>query len=112
MLLGGVHRAPLFEKRREIVRRIVEVLLVAGGWRRLPVAAHYADRAVAACRGDTTCRELAPGGGDLLGQPVVVENRPGEGSIRPNITSKINDLSVTYLTPRYSIGTGAGPLGN
>src|SRR6516164_11681631 len=52
MLLEGVHRAPLFEKRREIVRRIVEVLLVAGGWRRLPVAAHYADRAVAACRGD------------------------------------------------------------
>jgi tripartite-type tricarboxylate transporter receptor subunit TctC len=28
---------------------------------------------------DTLCRELAPGVGDLLGQPVVVENRPGEG---------------------------------
>ena len=31
---------------------------------------------------DTICRELAPGVGDLLGQPVVVENRPGEGSDR------------------------------
>jgi len=31
MLLEGVHRAPLFEKQREIVRRIVEALLVAGG---------------------------------------------------------------------------------
>jgi len=29
---------------------------------------------------DTICRELAPGVGDLLGQPVVVENRPGAGS--------------------------------
>jgi tripartite-type tricarboxylate transporter receptor subunit TctC len=29
---------------------------------------------------DTVCRELAPGVGDLLGQPVVVENRPGAGS--------------------------------
>lgn len=29
---------------------------------------------------DTLCRELAPGVGDLLGQPVVVENRPGAGS--------------------------------
>jgi tripartite-type tricarboxylate transporter receptor subunit TctC len=29
---------------------------------------------------DTLCRELAPGVGDLLGQPVVVEDRPGAGS--------------------------------
>jgi tripartite-type tricarboxylate transporter receptor subunit TctC len=29
---------------------------------------------------DTLCRELAPGVGDLLGQPVIVENRPGAGS--------------------------------
>jgi tripartite-type tricarboxylate transporter receptor subunit TctC len=29
---------------------------------------------------DTLCRELAPGVGDLLGQVVVVENRPGAGS--------------------------------
>ena len=36
---------------------------------------------------DTLCRELAPGVGDLLGQPVAVENRPGAGwlliQIRP-----------------------------
>jgi len=35
--------------------------------------------------------------GDLLGQPVVVENRPSEGSVRPNIIGNINDISVTYL---------------
>jgi tripartite-type tricarboxylate transporter receptor subunit TctC len=29
---------------------------------------------------DTLCRELAPGVGDQLGQPVVVEDRPGAGS--------------------------------
>lgn len=29
---------------------------------------------------DTLCRELAPGVGDRLGQPVIVENRPGAGS--------------------------------
>jgi tripartite-type tricarboxylate transporter receptor subunit TctC len=29
---------------------------------------------------DTLCREFAPGVGDRLGQPVVVENRPGAGS--------------------------------
>jgi tripartite-type tricarboxylate transporter receptor subunit TctC len=29
---------------------------------------------------DTLCRALAPGVADLLGQPVVVENRPGAGS--------------------------------
>jgi tripartite-type tricarboxylate transporter receptor subunit TctC len=31
-------------------------------------------------RDHTLCRELAPGIGDLLGQPIVVENRPGAGS--------------------------------
>jgi tripartite-type tricarboxylate transporter receptor subunit TctC len=29
---------------------------------------------------DTLCRQLAPGLGDKLGQPVIVENRPGAGS--------------------------------
>jgi tripartite-type tricarboxylate transporter receptor subunit TctC len=29
---------------------------------------------------DTLCRELAPGVGDRLGQPVIVEDRPGAGS--------------------------------
>jgi tripartite-type tricarboxylate transporter receptor subunit TctC len=29
---------------------------------------------------DMACRELAPGVGELLGQPIVVENRPGAGS--------------------------------
>jgi tripartite-type tricarboxylate transporter receptor subunit TctC len=29
---------------------------------------------------DTLCREIAPGIGDRLGQPVIVENRPGAGS--------------------------------
>ncbi len=30
---------------------------------------------------DTLCRELAPGVGDRLGQPIVVEDRPGAASI-------------------------------
>lgn len=29
---------------------------------------------------DTLCRQLAPGLGDKLGQPIIVENRPGAGS--------------------------------
>src|ERR1700726_2568752 len=30
---------------------------------------------------DVLCRELAPGVGDRLRQPIVVENKPGAGSI-------------------------------
>jgi tripartite-type tricarboxylate transporter receptor subunit TctC len=72
------------------VRRIVETLLVVGGLALGLAAAHggdYASRRITliapwppAGAIDTTCRELAPGVGDLLGQPVVVENRPGAGS--------------------------------
>lgn len=29
---------------------------------------------------DVLCRELAPGAGERLGQPIIVENRPGAGS--------------------------------
>jgi tripartite-type tricarboxylate transporter receptor subunit TctC len=29
---------------------------------------------------DVLCREIAPGAGERLGQPIVVENRPGAGS--------------------------------
>src|SRR5262249_26589581 len=30
---------------------------------------------------DALCRALAPGVGDRLGKPIVVENRPGAGSV-------------------------------
>ena len=43
MLFDSVHRAPLFKKQREIVRRIVEALLVAGGLALTLVAAHGDD---------------------------------------------------------------------
>ena len=81
----------MFEKqvKGEIVRRIVETLLVVGGLALALTPAHggdYPSRRITliapwppAGAIDTTCRELAPGVGDLLGQPVVVENRPGEG---------------------------------
>jgi tripartite-type tricarboxylate transporter receptor subunit TctC len=92
MLLESVHRAPLFDKqvRGQILRRIVESLLVAGGLALALAPAHggdYPSRRITliapwppAGAIDTTCRELAPGVGDLLGRPVVVENRPGAGS--------------------------------
>jgi tripartite-type tricarboxylate transporter receptor subunit TctC len=92
MLFDSVHRAPWLEKQeqREIVRRIVETLLVAGGLALTLAAAlgdNYPSRRITliapwppAGAIDTTCRELAQGVGDLLGQPVVVENRPGAGS--------------------------------
>ena len=34
---------------------------------------------------------------EQLGQQVYVDNRPGEGSIRRNLISKINDVSAIYL---------------
>jgi tripartite-type tricarboxylate transporter receptor subunit TctC len=72
------------------VRRIVESLLIVAGLA-LALAPAYGDdypsRRITliapwppAGAIDTVCRELAPGVGDLLGQPVVVENRPGAGS--------------------------------
>jgi tripartite-type tricarboxylate transporter receptor subunit TctC len=74
----------------EIMRRIVESLLVAGALALALAPAHgedYPSRRITLIAPwpptgaiDTTCRELAPGVGDLLGQPVVVENRPGAGS--------------------------------
>ena len=72
------------------MRRIVESFLVAAGLAFALAAAHgnnYPSRRITliapwppAGAIDTVCRELAPGVADLLGQPVVVENRPGEGS--------------------------------
>ena len=72
------------------MRRIVESLLVVGALA-LPLAPTHGDdhpsRRITliapwppAGAIDTVCRELAPGVGDRLGQPVVVENRPGAGS--------------------------------
>jgi len=72
------------------VRRIVDSFLVAAGLALALAPAHgdsYPSRRItliAPCPPagaiDTVCRELAPGVGDLVGQPVVVENRPGAGS--------------------------------
>ena len=72
------------------MRRIVESFLVACGLALALAPAHGGDspsRRITliapwppAGAIDTTCRELAPGVSDLLGQPVVVENRPGAGS--------------------------------
>jgi tripartite-type tricarboxylate transporter receptor subunit TctC len=72
------------------MRRIVESLLLIGALVLALAPAHgddYPSRRITliapwppAGAIDTVCRELAPGVGDLLGQPVVVENRPGAGS--------------------------------
>jgi tripartite-type tricarboxylate transporter receptor subunit TctC len=53
---------------------------------------------------DVLCRELAPGVGDRLGQPIVVENRPGAGStIGTNDAAKAKPDGYTLLMA----GTGA-----
>ncbi|MBO0719091.1 MAG: tripartite tricarboxylate transporter substrate binding protein [Rhizobiales bacterium] len=72
------------------MRRVVGSFLVAGALALALAPAHadnYPSRRITliapwppAGAIDTTCRELAPGVADLLGQPVVVENRPGAGS--------------------------------
>jgi tripartite-type tricarboxylate transporter receptor subunit TctC len=47
---------------------------------------------------DVLCRELAPGVGDWLGQPIVVENRPGAGStIGTNDGAKAKPDGYTLL---------------
>ncbi len=72
------------------MRRILVCFLVAAGVTLALAPAHadeYPSRRITliapwppAGAIDTVCRELAPGVGELLGQPVVVENRPGAGS--------------------------------
>jgi tripartite-type tricarboxylate transporter receptor subunit TctC len=72
------------------VRRIVDCLFVIAALALASAPAHsddYPSRRIIliapwppAGAIDAICRELAPGVGDLLGQPVVVENRPGAGS--------------------------------
>jgi tripartite-type tricarboxylate transporter receptor subunit TctC len=72
------------------VRRIVDCLFVIAALALASAPAHsddYPSRRITliapwppAGAIDAICRELAPGVGDLLGQPVVVENRPGAGS--------------------------------
>jgi len=53
---------------------------------------------------DVLCRELAPGVGDRLGQPIVVENRPGAGStIGTNDVANAKPDGYTLLMA----GTGA-----
>ena len=72
------------------MRRILQRFLVVAGLSLVFASAHADDYPLRritliapwppAGAIDTACRELAPGVGDLLGQPVVVENRPGAGS--------------------------------
>lgn len=72
------------------MRRIVDCLFIIAALALASASAHsddYPSRRITliapwppAGAIDTICRELAPGVGDLLGQPVVVENRPGAGS--------------------------------
>jgi tripartite-type tricarboxylate transporter receptor subunit TctC len=53
---------------------------------------------------DTLCRELAPGVGDRLGQPIIVENKPGAGStIGTSDTAKAKPDGYTLLMA----GTGS-----
>jgi tripartite-type tricarboxylate transporter receptor subunit TctC len=74
----------------EIMRRVAMVLLGVGGLMlalRAGSADEYPSRHItliapwpAAGAIDTLCREFAPGVGERLGQPVIVEDRPGAGS--------------------------------
>jgi tripartite-type tricarboxylate transporter receptor subunit TctC len=91
MLLETVSDAVCAERTAgDVVRRILELVLIAAGLA-LALAPAYGDNYPSrritliapwppAGAIDTVYRELAPGVGDLLGQPVVVENRPGAGS--------------------------------
>ena len=72
------------------MRRAAQLLLVLAGLMLAPqpgYADEYPSRRITliapwppAGAIDTVCREIAPGAGDRLGQPIVVENHPGAGS--------------------------------
>ena len=84
------NRSPRTQKQGGIVRRIADCLFVIAALALASAPAHsddYPSRRITliapwppAGAIDAICRELAPGVSDLLGQPVVVENRPGAGS--------------------------------
>jgi tripartite-type tricarboxylate transporter receptor subunit TctC len=90
MLSAGPLRSLQKHRSGQPIRRILQCFLVVAGLSLAAASAHaddYPSRRITliapwppAGAIDMACRELAPGVGELLGQPIVVENRPGEGS--------------------------------